>query len=156
MTPYEQFIEDNKDSKDHKGGPKFPPTENWDWNAQLPMWDWHTVSIDMYRNGPMPGWDRIGDETPFVMFEHTDADKSRSLAQELDDVVAGLFYYRDWTGSGIPCVGKEETYWSGFWFQKLADAMSFHAAAGGIASWEPGFEEKQKAMNNRRNGNEES
>ena len=155
MTPYEQFIEDNKDSKNRRGEQKYPSTENWDWKCKLPMWDWNMVSLDAYHDGPLPGWDRIGDDTPFVMFEHSGSDASRNMAVELDDEVTGLFYYRDWTSSGIPMIGEEDIYWSGFSFQRLADAMAFHAKAGGIASWEPDFEEKKKAMNDRRNGREE-
>lgn len=154
MTPYEQFIKDNAGDFRHDGTEVYKPTEGWDWTSMLPSWDWHSVSMDMYdvtRNDPHKNWDRVIGTPPFIMLEHTGLDTSRDLAKATDDIVTGLFYYRDWTSSGIPFGLEEDTvYWSGFWFQKMGDAIAFREKNGGIASWDSDFEEKRKAMNERR------
>jgi len=43
-------------------------------------------------------------------------------------------------------VSKGEEYISGFWFQKLDDALKFYEKHGGTASWHSTFENKRKEM----------
>jgi len=135
MTPLEKLIESNKEDFS---------TSNSGWRALLSTWDWHTVIINLYQ-----GWDHPIDDTKdvsFVMFEHTDSNKSKEMAGSFDDIATGLFYYRDWTRSGLPFTSEDGVFWSGFWFQKLSEAKIFHDINGGIVNWENDFEEKRLAM----------
>ncbi len=141
-TPWQRFAKEC----DAKETERLGLPEGWDWRAALPSWVWHSVALAGY-----PDWDRVGDAPPFVMLKHSESDASRKAATKFDDDAIGLFYYRDWTSSGIPFLSSGEMYWSGFWFQKMSDALAFHAEHGGAASWEPDFETKRRAMNARRN-----
>lgn len=136
-TPWEDFVASGRLK------PGDVPS-HWDWKALIPGW----VFIDLQLQG-YPHWDQTDDCPPFVMFEHC-GDASRSVAQKFDDIAMGLFAYRDWTATGLPIVSAGDMYWSGFWFQRMLDAEVFHAAYGGIASWEPNFKEKRAAMTERR------
>lgn len=144
MTPWDKLVASGNLKSDDV-------PEKWDWHAYVPMWVWHTISLADYRFGSTAlSWDRIGDTPPFVMFEHSGNDTSRGMAVTWDDEATGLFYYRDWTSSGIPCIADGNTYWSGFWFERLADANAFHDKYGGIASWKSDFESKRRLMNTER------
>ena len=86
----------------------------------------------------------------FIMFEHTDKNASAKMAEWADDNIEGLFAYRDWTPSGLPFVGEEETYWSGFTFQKLEDAKLFQKGFGGSGNWMEGHDEFVEQCNKKR------
>lgn len=145
ITPWNAFVATGQvDDKDIPVDSNDEPC--WDWRAALPGWVFNRMSYAGYPES----WDRCGDGLPFVMFEHSGADRSRKIATTWDDEATGLFYYRDWTSSGTPIVRTEEKYWSGFWFEKRYDAELFHIKHGGIANWQEGFEKKRKAMNDRR------
>lgn len=146
-TPWQQFVSSGEVKPDDIPRSAKTNKPSWGWRAQLPSWVWHQISIDRY-----PGWDRVGDAPPFVMLEHTDSAESREMAVNWDYEATGLYYYRDWTGGGSPFVAPGEMYWSGFWFEKIEDAIAFHKTNGGTASWQPDFDEKQKAMQDRRMG----
>lgn len=136
MTPWEKFVEANPKEKQ----------DGWDWRAAVPSWTFNRMSCTDY-----PGWDRVGDAPPFVMLELGGGDASRELASSADDWVRGLFYYRDWTGSGTPSIAAGEMYWAGFWFQNIADAMRFLTRYGGAGSWQADYEAQRDAMRARRN-----
>ena len=119
--------------------------EHWDWNAKVPSWVFHRMSLDDF-----PGWERVFGGVPFVMLEHSGPDRSREIATAFDDDAEGMFYYRDWTSSGIPMVDDTELYWSGFWFQRRDDATTFHERYRGAASWEKGFDDQKRIMNAKR------
>ncbi len=122
----------------------------WNWRAALPSWIFNRMAI----RGFPENWDRCGADLsnpiPFVMFEHFGTDRSRKIATKWDDEATGLFYYRDWTSSGMPFVAAGDKYWSGFWFEKRCEAELFHKKHGGIANWQEDFEQKRKDMNDRR------
>lgn len=127
--------------------------DSWDWLAKPPSWAWHRLAIDGYSD-----WDQVGateradsrlsKAPPFVMVECTRerAPESEEMANSFDDVATGLFYYRDWTHDGIPWCNAGEVYWSGFWFQRIADALAFQASYGGAGSWQADFEERRAEM----------
>ena len=131
MTPWEKFEEANP--KEEQAG--------WDWRVRVPMWTFNRMACTGY-----PDWDRIGTVPPFVMLELTDQDASRKMAVAADDWVGSLFYYRDWTSSGTPCLAAGEGYAAGFWFQRTADAMKFLAAYGGAGSWQPDYKAQRDAI----------
>lgn len=108
---------------------------NAGWIKRLLMWNWHWCSLDGW-----PGWHIIGEghekHPPFVQLTITSGEgkSSHTIASEWDDLAKGLFYHRDWTDSGIPCVSKNEQYRAGFWFEKIEDRDAFVARFGGCAS----------------------
>lgn len=98
--------------------------ENGGWLKYVLMWDWHELCLKDW-----PGWDRSesGKNPPYVEIsvrKGTDT-SSRDLAIRFDDLAEWRFYYRDWTGSGLPFVSDGEVYRSGFWFQKKEDREKF-------------------------------
>lgn len=104
------------------------------WLKYVYMWDWHELSLAGW-----PGWERSADDPsspPSVSLEFVMGKDGRSpshkLASEWDDVAECHFYWRDWTTSGLPCVGKDETFRSRFWFQTAAEAERFKEFAGGL------------------------
>jgi len=122
--------------------------KDWDWQAKLPSWVWHNIAINNYKKWKT-GWDVVDNNPPFVLLLLTRKDgdiESAEIAKELDDIAKGMFYYRDWTNSSLPYVSKDEKYMSGFWFQKLHDAISFNEKYDGVPSWDPEFEEKRIKM----------
>lgn len=106
--------------------------DNAGWRRRMLMWNFNDHALDGY-----PGWEIERDKSPaFVKLTHVrrggDADvESRTLAAAWDDVAEVDFYQRDWTGDGIPFVNGGETYWSGWWFQTIAERdrfVAWHAA----------------------------
>jgi len=122
---------------------------NGGWERMLFQNAFIKLSLDGY-----PGWEVDDNGSPwFVMFEliylveegkHC---RSRAMAIEFDDVARGIFYYRDWTSSGIPFLRKNETYWSGFWFQYKDDAVRFQETFGGFGTWMEGYKEFEQRCN---------
>ena len=98
--------------------------DNGGWLKKVLMWDWHTVCLDGYR-----GWEIERDGCPaFVRLAHVRGSgevESHVLCKDWDDVAKGRFYQRDWTDDGIPFVRKGDTYWSGWWFETLAERDRF-------------------------------
>jgi hypothetical protein len=117
--------------------------DNWDCLARPPMWAWHKLAVHGY-----PGWDVVGDAPPFILLEyvHEQTLESDEMAQSFDSAATGLFYYRDWTKDNLPWCNAGEVYWSGFWFQRMGDALAFQASYGGIGSWESDFEFQRGKM----------
>jgi hypothetical protein len=113
--------------------PKDPT--NGGWKQKVMTMDWYDICMDMY-----PDWEiePVGDQkTPaFVKLTHVRGDgdvESSKLASAWDDIASEQFYTRDWTDSGIPCVGKGEIYWSGWWFKTVAERDRFVAWQSGGA-----------------------
>ena len=99
--------------------------DEWNWRAAIPSWAFSRLLIAGF-----PGWN-VGREPPCVALHCSGSRRSREIASATDDVVTGLFYYRDWTETGLPFVEDKEVYRSGFWFQHRADAERFHREYGG-------------------------
>jgi hypothetical protein len=113
--------------------------EGWDWNRKVPMWDWHSISLNLFRSNhdkkPLEdgdlgyGWETIDGETPpnvqIAVKQGVGMRTSRDLAVETDDWCKGEFYYRDFTDSGIPVVRDDEVYHAAFWFQFASDKEEF-------------------------------
>lgn len=92
------------------------------WKWKYPTAEWHKHSINEYL-----GWELDGDHPAFLKLSHVRSVgvDSREMAEEWDDNTKVHFYYRDWTESGIPLVSKGEVYWSGWWFETLAERDRF-------------------------------
>ncbi len=87
------------------------------------MWDWHEISLAGF-----PEWEKPNGEIPasvFLTLITGTGKSSHAIASEMDDVCAGVFYYRDYTKSGLPFVSDGEIYNSRFWFQFQTDAQNF-------------------------------
>lgn len=105
--------------------------DNAGWRYKMLMWNWHSHSLDGY-----PGWEiENQDETDksqrhpaFIKLTHKrgkgDVESSK-LCSEWDDIAEVDFYQRDWTDDGIPFVREGDTYWSGWWFQTMAERDRF-------------------------------
>lgn len=98
--------------------------------------DWkRMLAIDQFYHlqaAGFPGWNPdekivMGREVSCVTFDtEKGKDKtSREMAVEFDGIAEGNFYYRDWTGSGLPFVEDKEVYNSRFWFQYSSDLQKF-------------------------------
>jgi hypothetical protein len=149
MTPWEKFVaSDQFEEGDMPVNAEGKPS--WSWRAALPMWVFHRLQAAGLTSEPDWDDDGVSLSPPFVMIGSDGGERSRRAATELDDVATGLFYYRDWTNSGTPCVAEGELYFSGFWFQRMADAEAFHKKWGGIASWELDFNEKERKISEMR------
>ena len=95
------------------------------WKWKYPMREWHTLSLEGYHN-----WEMEGEAPAFVKLEHTrgpDDVESHTIASNWDDVAQVHFYQRDWTDDGIPFVAEGGTYWSGWWFETIAERDRFVA-----------------------------
>jgi hypothetical protein len=104
--------------------------DNAGWKHKLLMWNWHSHAMDGY-----PGWEQATVEydrpcPAFAKLTHKmgkgDPESSK-LCNAWDDVAAVGFYQRDWTDDGIPFVNKDEVYWSGWWFETIAERDRFLA-----------------------------
>ena len=96
------------------------------WKWKYPQMEWYTLSMDGY-----PGWEIEEEDAPaFVKLTHTRGGdgsdiESSELANGWDDIAKGHFYQRDWTDDGIPFVAEGDTYWSGWWFETVAERDRF-------------------------------
>ena len=110
----------------------------WDWLKAIPMWDWHKLALIGW-----PGWDREprADEPLRVDMSFVSGEglSSHAVASKFDDIATAAFYWRDFTGSGIPFVDTGDAYRSSFWFSRRADFETFRSH-NGISSQEPGEE----------------
>lgn len=98
-------------------------TTNFGWLKKVPTHDWHLISFDQY-----PGWELEKDHPAFAKLTHVrgpDGVESHKLACEWDDIAIGRFYQRDWTDDGIPFVQEGASYWSGWWFETIAERDRF-------------------------------
>jgi hypothetical protein len=89
------------------------------WRRKVPLWLWHMISSDCYL-----GWQVDKENNPaWIKLTHKQEEslESEDIARTFDDKVTGLFYYRDFTSSGLPSCSKGEVYWSGWWFQFKED-----------------------------------
>jgi hypothetical protein len=91
--------------------------DNAGWRRKLLMWNWHSHSMDGH---PCPAFVKL----THVMGKDGDVESSK-LCNEWDDIATVDFYQRDWTDDGIPWVRKDETYWSGWWFETIAERDRF-------------------------------
>lgn len=108
------------------------PPDNAGWRMKMLTWDWHRLGFDGY-----PGWELeptpggIKSHAPtFVKLSHMRGKgdvESSALCTKWDDIAQVRFYQRDWTEDGIPFVREGETYWSGWWFQTIAERDRFVA-----------------------------
>lgn len=107
--------------------------DNAGWKRKLLMWNWNSHAMDGY-----PGWeienaaetDKYSRHPAFVKLSHVRGKgevESTQLCNDWDDIAQGSFYQRDWTDSGIPFVNENEVYWSGWWFETVAERDRFVA-----------------------------
>ena len=102
--------------------------DNAGWKHKMLMWNWHSHSLDGF-----PGWEHETEEygrphPAFAKLVHTRAKgevESNDLCNAWDDVATVDFYQRDWTDDGIPFVREGDTYWSGWWFETIAERDRF-------------------------------
>ena len=93
------------------------------WRRKVPMWLWNSIVSD----GCL-GWQVDKDNNPaWIKLEHIRGKELQSsgIASTFDNEATGLFYYRDWTDSGIQVCRNGKTYWSGWWFQFIEDYETF-------------------------------
>jgi len=100
---------------------------NLGWKHRLVSANWYNHTIDGY-----PGWELVpGSKDPaFVKLSHPTDDPThdpQGLCNKWDDIATVDFYKRDWTEDGIPLLRKGETYWSGWWFETIAERDQFIA-----------------------------
>jgi hypothetical protein len=99
---------------------------NLGWKHRMLATSWDNHALDRF-----PEWELELEGAPaFAKLEHVhreDEIESSKLAEAWDAVAAVDFYKRDWTESGTPTVSKGETYWSGWWFQTVAERDRFLA-----------------------------
>lgn len=109
--------------------------DNAGWLHKMLSWNWNYLAMDGYK-----GWEISNPNEPdkynrapaFVKLSHTrggteDEVESNVLCNAWDNVAAVDFYQRDWTDDGIPFVEKGGRYWSGWWFQTVAERDRFVA-----------------------------
>ncbi len=100
--------------------------DNGGWLKRLLMWNWHGVVIDGFS-----GWEIERDKAPaYVKLAHKRGSgrvESTALSSLWDDIAEVLFYQRDYTDDGLPTVREGDTYWSGWWFQTIAERDRFIA-----------------------------
>ena len=94
------------------------------WNQKIYTVDWHSLSFDKF-----PEWELEEQDHPaFVKLQHTRTEgpvESSKIASAWDDLAEVKFYQRDWTEDGLPSVNEGDTYWSGWWFQTIAERDRF-------------------------------
>jgi hypothetical protein len=98
--------------------------DNAGWLHKLLSWNFNMHAMDGY-----PEWEIERERSPaFVKLTHVRGKgevESSSLANAWDDVAMVDFYQRDWTDDGLPFVHEGDTYWSGWWFQTIAERDRF-------------------------------
>lgn len=99
---------------------------NAGWLHKLLSWNWNSHAMDGY-----PWWEIANDGCPaFVKLSHKRGDsgaevESLEMCRAWDNLAAGDFYQRDWTDDGIPFCREGEVYWSGWWFETIAERNRF-------------------------------
>ncbi len=98
--------------------------DNAGWRHKMLSWNFNMHAIDGY-----PGWEIEREKSPaFVKLTHVRGKgnvESNTLCNAWDYVAEVDFYQRDWTNDGLPFVAEGETYWSGWWFETLAERDRF-------------------------------
>lgn len=103
------------------------------WKHKMLSWNWHMHVMDGYAEWEAARRDDRGRTIPaFVKLSHVRrSDKadveSNVLCNAWDDVATVDFYQRDWTDDALPFVNDGDTYWSGWWFQTIAERDRFVA-----------------------------
>ncbi len=98
--------------------------DNAGWRHKMLSMNWHHHAFDGY-----PGWELERENAPaLVKLTHVRGKgevESAALAMIWDDIASVDFYQRDWTDDGMPIVRQGETYWSGWWFETIAERDRF-------------------------------
>jgi hypothetical protein len=96
-----------------------------DWCQKVWMWDWHTLQLTGYPNWEIEPNTHRPAFTKLCHKRGKGEIESHNLCIKWDDIATVKFYQRDWTEDSLPIVNEGEIYWSGWWFQTVAERDRF-------------------------------
>lgn len=107
---------------------------NGGWKHKLLSWNFTSLSLNGYEDWQIenPREENKYQRHPaFVKLTHKRVEgadvESNVLCNAWDDIAHVDFYQRDWTDDGIPFCNDGEIYWSGWWFETIAERDRFVA-----------------------------